>query len=110
MLHERTHIADRRYKCSQCGRTYPCLSDFHVHLNSHIGEKRHGRPSDGVKGSGRNALRLPHRGTRLAEEFGFESGEEDEGPVVSAQEVQPQALLPQAPQVSLAEEEGNLGM
>ncbi|KAL8213556.1 UNVERIFIED_CONTAM: hypothetical protein K2H54_066767 [Gekko kuhli] len=98
MMHERSHIADRIYKCLECWRTYHSLSDFHVHQRSHAGEKPHRCPVDCVRCSGRNGPLSPAQVARLAEKFGFESGEEEKGPVVSAQEVQPEALLPQSPQ------------
>ncbi|KAL8213553.1 UNVERIFIED_CONTAM: hypothetical protein K2H54_066736 [Gekko kuhli] len=93
LAHERTHIGERRYECSQCGGTYPCHSDLLIHRKSHVGEKPRRCASDGGRGSGRNA---PLH--RLAEEFGFESGEEDEGLGGSAQDAQPQPPLQQAPQ------------
>ncbi|XP_015274577.1 PREDICTED: zinc finger protein 691-like, partial [Gekko japonicus] len=97
MVHERTHIGERRYKCSQCGRTYPCHSDLLIHQKSHAGEKPHGRALGGGRRSCRSAPLPPHRGARLAEKFGSESGEEDEGPGVSTQEAPTQALPQQDP-------------
>ncbi|KAL8213548.1 UNVERIFIED_CONTAM: hypothetical protein K2H54_066663 [Gekko kuhli] len=67
----------------------------------HAGEKPRRRPSDGGQGSSRNAPLHPPQGPSVAEKFGSESGEEDEGPAGSAQEAQPQALLQQAPWLAL---------
>ncbi|KAL8213552.1 UNVERIFIED_CONTAM: hypothetical protein K2H54_066729 [Gekko kuhli] len=105
MFHERTHIGERRYKCSPCGRTYHCLIDFLLHQKSHAGEKPHRCALDCGQGSSQNAPLPPRQGAHLAEKFAFESGQEDEGLGVSAHEAQTQALLQQDPWV----DDGELG-
>ncbi|XP_015266069.1 PREDICTED: zinc finger protein 271-like [Gekko japonicus] len=41
MAHERSHIAEKVYKCSQCERPYACRFDLLRHEKNHAGENPH---------------------------------------------------------------------